>query len=310
MDPASLPDPLRRDLLRYLGATSVERAKLIGELTRGNPDMAELLIDLEADDDLRSQFEVALIQLSQPSEAGSSAAIDGDNVLRVGVKDEQQGVWSSVWRIWTHGGDVYVAYAPAAIKFSLHRSGRWRFAYTDDEKARAAGRVPGDDRAVAKWLQPHPRLPGLIHALAIRIPTNDLRSIDMGQDKPNVVWLPPAPKDWAVYLNVFVSDALDPDDWPGRRSMASQLLARLPLSAGRQVEVTKHEEPLRQEEADWLTGEKDGATLRRWDILADAQGESLRGHVLQGVDDAPVSPPMITDVAFDIPNIPPRPDSD
>jgi hypothetical protein len=56
-----LPDPLRRDLLRYLGATSEERARLVSELVARNPGMAEMLSDLEADEDLRTRFEVELL---------------------------------------------------------------------------------------------------------------------------------------------------------------------------------------------------------------------------------------------------------
>jgi hypothetical protein len=50
---------LRRDLLRYLGATSEDRAHLIEELTRRNPGIADLLADLESDVDRRTRFEVA-----------------------------------------------------------------------------------------------------------------------------------------------------------------------------------------------------------------------------------------------------------
>ena len=56
-----LSEPLRHDLLRYLAGTSEERARLIGELTERNPAMAGLLIDLEADDDLRARFEIELL---------------------------------------------------------------------------------------------------------------------------------------------------------------------------------------------------------------------------------------------------------
>lgn len=42
------------DLIRYLLATSEDRARTVGELTARNPDMADLLIDLEADDGLRA----------------------------------------------------------------------------------------------------------------------------------------------------------------------------------------------------------------------------------------------------------------
>jgi hypothetical protein len=60
----NLTPELRRDLLRFLGATSGERARLIGELAQRNPGMADLLIDLEGDDDLRARFEVDLLRMN------------------------------------------------------------------------------------------------------------------------------------------------------------------------------------------------------------------------------------------------------
>jgi hypothetical protein len=62
VDPNRLPEPLRHELLRYLGATSQDRARLIGQLTERNPGMADLLLDLEADDDLRTRFEIELLR--------------------------------------------------------------------------------------------------------------------------------------------------------------------------------------------------------------------------------------------------------
>jgi hypothetical protein len=62
VDSLHFSEPLRRDLLRYLAATSKERAHLIGELGRRNPGLANLLVDLEADDDLRSRFEMELLR--------------------------------------------------------------------------------------------------------------------------------------------------------------------------------------------------------------------------------------------------------
>lgn len=56
-----IPEPLRRGLLRFLAATSEERARLIGKLVERNQAMAATLMDLEADDDLRARFEVALL---------------------------------------------------------------------------------------------------------------------------------------------------------------------------------------------------------------------------------------------------------
>ena len=69
MDASQLQEPLCRELLRYLGATSQDRARLIGELTERNPGMADLLTDLEADDDLRVRFEIKLLRSAEGSNA-------------------------------------------------------------------------------------------------------------------------------------------------------------------------------------------------------------------------------------------------
>ena len=62
MEASQLSEQLRHEVLRYLGATSQDRARLIGELTERNPGMADLLLDLEADDDLRTRFEIELLR--------------------------------------------------------------------------------------------------------------------------------------------------------------------------------------------------------------------------------------------------------
>jgi hypothetical protein len=62
VEATDLAEPLRRDLLRYLAATSEERARLIGELSSRNPPVVDLLVDLEADDALRSRFEMELLR--------------------------------------------------------------------------------------------------------------------------------------------------------------------------------------------------------------------------------------------------------
>ena len=57
-DVEDIPEPPPEDLIRYLLATSANRARIIGELSERNPGMAEILMDLEADDDLRVRFEM------------------------------------------------------------------------------------------------------------------------------------------------------------------------------------------------------------------------------------------------------------
>ncbi len=58
----AIPPALSSDLIRYLMATSAERARIIGGLTARNPGIADLLMELEADDYLRARFEVELLE--------------------------------------------------------------------------------------------------------------------------------------------------------------------------------------------------------------------------------------------------------
>jgi hypothetical protein len=56
---------VRSFLLEHLFKTSAERARAIRELHAVSPSLADLLIDLEVDDDLRARFEVALLEPRQ-----------------------------------------------------------------------------------------------------------------------------------------------------------------------------------------------------------------------------------------------------
>jgi hypothetical protein len=58
---SDIPEPLREELLRYLLAPSANRAQIIAGLSRRNRGMAEILMDLESDDELRARFEMALL---------------------------------------------------------------------------------------------------------------------------------------------------------------------------------------------------------------------------------------------------------
>jgi hypothetical protein len=60
--PPPIPEDIRLDLLRYLRATSAERAQIIARLHERGSDLAEVLTDLELDDDLRLMFELDLLR--------------------------------------------------------------------------------------------------------------------------------------------------------------------------------------------------------------------------------------------------------
>jgi hypothetical protein len=57
-----IPEDVRRDLLRYLKMTSAERANYIARLHERGSGLAEVLTDLEADDDLRLLLELDLLK--------------------------------------------------------------------------------------------------------------------------------------------------------------------------------------------------------------------------------------------------------
>jgi hypothetical protein len=63
--------PPRSARLAYMPAlcTSPDRARLVAELTTWNPGIAELLMDLEADDDLRAKLEIELLDGASGGEA-------------------------------------------------------------------------------------------------------------------------------------------------------------------------------------------------------------------------------------------------
>jgi hypothetical protein len=49
-------------LLAHLSKTSAERARAIRKVYAVSPSLGDLLIDLEVDDDIRTRFEVALLE--------------------------------------------------------------------------------------------------------------------------------------------------------------------------------------------------------------------------------------------------------
>ena len=70
--PDSIPLGIRDDLVTYLFCTSPDRARLIAEMTARNPGLAGLLMDLEANDDLRARLEIELLT-ARDSEASRTS---------------------------------------------------------------------------------------------------------------------------------------------------------------------------------------------------------------------------------------------
>jgi hypothetical protein len=134
-----------------------------------------------------------------------------EQVLRFAVGTDV-GPRSAVWRIWTNRDDVYVQsnYSGGAIKTSLHASGRFRHAFSEEEASRWVS--DGEDRAFEKWSEPD-REPGNARlVLEIRIPTDEL-TIPTQEPEPaaksKIKFIEPAPPGWEVVASIFL---VSPED--------------------------------------------------------------------------------------------------
>jgi len=102
---------------------------------------------------------------------------------------------SAVWRIWTSGDEVYVSPRSLAstMKTSLHSSGLFRHAFTDEAKS---AWIPDGDRAWFKWDEPAEFADGARLLLEIVVPTNDLTvpsTEPPAEDKTKIRLIDPAP---------------------------------------------------------------------------------------------------------------------
>lgn len=117
----------------------------------------------------------------------------------------QPGLRSSVWRVWAgrKSSDVYIAAREAAgvQKFSLHESGRWRYAYTSE----AVGeQIPEDvDRAIDKWDRRDFDEAGRLPAVAIEARAKDLCVVPNDGAPSTVRWIAPESED--SYTSIRIS---------------------------------------------------------------------------------------------------------
>ena len=111
---------------------------------------------------------------------------------------EPKGSQSSVWRLWTHGNDVYISLRDLTKvkKVSLHPSGRWRNAWAEEHVAKGSPFVaPGQDRATDKWERPPELAPGVTRAFDIVVPASEVtqpQHLDPNSlNGKKIMWVPP-----------------------------------------------------------------------------------------------------------------------
>lgn len=144
----------------------------------------------------------------------------------VGAADGDQ---STIWRLWTHGSEVYLAprIAGARWKFSFHEGGRCHWGFESEDSLLNAV----DRSAAAKvrerfpdiWEMPAPFTPGWRRAFTIIVPTTELRRPKGMRPTDSVWWLKPtagfAVSGFALLLGPI--DATEPEDVPRQIEAAS-----------------------------------------------------------------------------------------
>jgi hypothetical protein len=167
-----------------------------------------------------------------------------EHALRFGVVG-QPGYRAESWKCWTNTGqdkrDFYLSNrAVKAIKLSFHETGDWRFAYTSREFFNEENIPP--NRLLNKYLQPLPHAEGLILACRIHIPYHAVNIPDSQLD-PSVYWIPCAPSGYSIEFAIILSEWFDPEDWPGRQSMRTQVVGSIPLERSGRLWVVYHTVP-------------------------------------------------------------------
>lgn len=111
----------------------------------------------------------------------------GGKGIRVAVGEA--GKRSGIWRMWTNKNDIYIAARTIAgqQKFSLHQSGRWRYAWTELGAAEF-GIV--DNRAIDRWERPESDHIGWTKSLSIWVRSEDVTEVGGDASTQDVVWVP------------------------------------------------------------------------------------------------------------------------
>jgi len=152
------------------------------------------------------------------------------------------------WRIWVHGDDVYVKCRDhfREFKVSLHASGIWRVAFTEEFIRSRPDFLPeGKDRVLKRW-QPSfadPTRPVIGFQVAALTPTLHLKAQDRRSWPDSVVFVePPADNQRMAVLSVTVVQSHKPLRIAAGTRGA--VIAVLPLGEHRTVQVVAtHESP-------------------------------------------------------------------
>lgn len=116
------------------------------------------------------------------------------------------GLRSQTWSLFgvTSDDDVYLGprWQTHVIKLSLHRSGRWRMAWTD-EYAKSVG-LPDDNRVLTRWEPPGELRPGWRHAVTVLMTPESLMQQSPERRPNKVAFYPPPNPDGALWFRILI----------------------------------------------------------------------------------------------------------
>lgn len=139
-------------------------------------------------------------------------AKNNNNVVRfaVGPVDEWR---SAIWRLWSKGNDIYLAGLDRRnklmVKFSLHASGKWRWAFTEDSGVKEPG---SSDRVIRRWNRPTDFFPGWYQGPSIIVPHVALRQPFIREEaRKDIFWIRYPRPGHVVQFDILISRPIDPN---------------------------------------------------------------------------------------------------
>ena len=221
--------------------------------------------------------------------------VAGDTI-RFGV-GSADALHSSIWRMWTHRNDVYLAARHSAqmVKVSLHSSGDWRVAYVDASQVNDP-ELPTGSRVLHKWRRPPEFASGWTQCLHIMIPSCSVRqrfrADDTDKNVKNVDWVLPAKLGEKVTFTVLISAPRVPEEaWQTVCRPGDATLGSVALDNDGRVWLMIGWEPMTDPEAKYAKGFID--TMR---IDYESDPGCVFANVLAVVQEQPC--PILLDLAL------------
>ncbi len=140
--------------------------------------------------------------------------------------------FSGVWRLVVNKNDVFLGASKSTMsvfKISLHKSGVWVLAATQQSEAT----FEGGNRRAKRWSRPLEHARGVTRGPSILIPHTSLgaRPLTPDEDSPDVIWFPAPATDETVEFSLYFVKPDTITKWNSNE----KLLAEIPLADGGHV---------------------------------------------------------------------------